>query len=144
MPDHHNKKKFLNLPKYLGGSKAFKDFIAENLHYPEEAIKANAEGSVIVEYDIHDSGNVSNPRVLKGIGFGCDEEAVRLISLLQFEKVNNRGVRVKLTSKTSINFRLPKASINYTISYVPKTDESKAAAKKKPDAPQAYNYTIPL
>ena len=137
MPDHHNKKSFLNLPKYNGGSKAFKEFIAENLRYPESALKAKVEGTVIVEYDIHDNGVVSNPRVLKGLGYGCDEEAIRLVSLLQFEKVKNRGIRVKMTTKTNINFRLPKESINYTVSYSNKPEP-------KNDNPVKYEYTIQL
>ena len=73
MSDHHNKKHFLNLPKYIGGTKAFRDFITENLRYPESALGAKVEGTVIVEYDILDNGTVKNPRVLKGLGYGCDE-----------------------------------------------------------------------
>ena len=135
MADHHNKKRFLNLPKYLGGSKAFREFIAKNLHYPESALEAKVEGSVIVEYDIDDNGTVSNPHVLKGIGYGCNEEAIRVVNLLQFEKVKNRGVRVKMTTKTNINFILRKESINYTVSYSSKPEIKKVN-------PVMYNYTI--
>lgn len=137
MSDHHNKKHFLNLPKYIGGNKVFREFIAANLHYPESAIEAKVEGSVIVEYEIHDNGEVSNPHVLKGLGYGCDEEAIRLVSLLRFEKVKNRGVRVKMTTKTNINFRLPKANINYTI-----TNSNKPESKN--NTPVKYEYTIQL
>ena len=137
MPDHHNKKSFLNLPKYIGGNKAFRDFIAENLRYPESALKTKVEGTVIVEYDIHDDGEVSNPRILKGLGYGCDEEAIRLVSLLKFGKVKNRGVRVKMTTKTNINFRLPKESINYTVSYSNQPESKNNTTVK-------YEYTIQL
>jgi TonB family protein len=144
MPDHHNKKRFLNLPKYIGGSKAFREFIAENLRYPETALEAKVEGSVIVEYDILDNGTVSNPRVLKGLGYGCDEEAIRVVNLLHFEKVKNRGVRVKLTSKTNINFRLPKVSINYSVSYTNEPDKPKVEPEQKNRDPVTYEYTIQL
>jgi len=137
MADHHSKKRFLNLPKYLGGSKAFREFIAQNLHYPKPALEAKAEGSVIVEYDILDSGTVNNPHVLKGLGYGCDEEAIRVVNLLRFEKVKNRGVRVKMTTKTNINFILPKESINYTVSYSSKPEI-------KNNNPVKHNYTIQL
>ena len=137
MADHHNKRRFLNLPKYVGGSKAFREFIAINLHYPESALEAKVEGSVIVEYDILDNGTVNNPHVLKGLGYGCDEEAIRVVNLLQYEKVKNRGVRVKMTTKTNINFILPKESINYTVSYSNKPEP-------KNDNPVKYNYTIQL
>ncbi len=144
MPDHHNKKRFLNLPKYIGGSKAFKEFITENLRYPETALEAKVEGSVIVEYDILDNGAVSNPRVLKGLGQGCDEEAIRVVNLLHFEKVKNRGVRVKLTSKTNINFRLPQVCINYSVSYTDKTDKANVEPEQKNNDPVTYEYTIQL
>jgi TonB family protein len=144
MPDHHNKKRFLNLPKYIGGSKAFKEFITENLRYPETALEAKVEGSVIVEYDILDNGAVNNPRVLKGLGYGCDEEAIRVVNLLHFEKVKNRGIRVKLTSKTNINFSLPKVSINYSVSYTNETDKPSVEPEQKNSDPVTYEYTIQL
>jgi TonB family protein len=142
MPDHHNKKHFLNLPKYTGGSKAFREFIAANLRYPEAALEAGIEGSVIVEYDIHDNGVVQHPRVLKGIGHGCDDEAMRLVGLLRFEKVKNRGVRVKMTTKTTINFKLPGGiRINYSV-----TKKEETAKNNEPDPekslPATYEYTI--
>lgn len=137
MPDPHKKKQFLNLPRYAGGTKALREFIAENLHYPKAALDAKVEGSVLVEYDINDNGDVNNPRVLKVLGYGCDEEAVRVISLLRFEKVKNRGVRVKMTTKTSINFKLPKTNINYTVSYSGKQEQTGKD-------PVKYEYTISL
>ena len=137
MPDHHNKKRFLNLPKYIGGSEAFRKFIAENLRYPETALEAKIEGSVIVEYDISDDGLVYNPHVLKSLGFGCDEEALRLISLLRFEKVKNRGVRVRMTTKTTIHFRLPGLNISYSV-------PEKHVPEKTDNGPVTYNYTINL
>ena len=133
--DPHRKKRFLNLPKYPGGSQALKKFIAENLRYPDAALAAGIEGSVIVGYDISDDGFVSNPHVLKELGYGCDEEAIRLIGLLQFEKVKNRGVRVKMTTKTTIHFRIPGMHINYSVSQDKKPG-------KKDDAPVTYEYTI--
>ena len=133
--EHHHKKRFLNLPKYPGGSEAFKKFIAENLRYPDAALEAKIEGSVIVEYDISDDGLVYNPHILKGLGYGCDEEAVRLIGLLRFEKVKNRGVRVKMTTKTTIHFRLPGVSISYS---VPQKNEP----EQKKDGPVTYEYTV--
>jgi len=135
--EHHHKKRFLNLPKYPGGSEAFKKFIAENLHYPDAALEAKIEGSVIVEYDIADDGLVYNPHVMKGLGYGCDEEAVRLIGLLRFEKVKNRGVRVKMTTKTTVHFRLPGVSISYSVS-------QKNEPEQKKNGPVTYEYTIKL
>jgi TonB family protein len=142
MPDHHNKKHFLKLPKYTGGTKAFREFIAANLHYPEAALEAGVEGSVIVEYDIYDNGVVQHPHVLKGIGHGCDEEAVRVVGLLRFEKVKNRGVRVKMTTKTSINFKLPGGvRITYAVAKKEEPGKNTEPGKEKP-APVTYEYTV--
>ncbi len=135
MPGYQHKKKFLKLPGYKGGSKAFKDFIANNLIYPKEALEAGVEGNVVVEYGINDNGDVVSPRVLKGLGYGCDEEALRLVRMLSFEKVKNRGVRVKVTTKTKIFFNLPKISITYS------TPEKKEPDKHN-DGPGSYEYTI--
>jgi len=73
--------------------------------------------------------------VLKGLGHGCDEEALRVVRLLAFEKVKNRGVRLKMTTKTNINFRLSGVRINY--SAPEKTEQEK-------QDPVTYGYTIQL
>jgi len=143
MTDRKKKKHFLNLPKYPGGSKAFRELIAANLRYPDAALEAGTEGSVIVEYEVHDNGTVDRPRVLKGIGHGCDEEALRLVGLLRFEKVKNRGLRVTMTTKTTIRFRLPAAvRITYTSAENKKLSKP-VPEKNKPEPGKAkYNYTI--
>ena len=142
MVDHHNKKHFLKLPKYTGGSKAFREFISANLRYPETALQAVAEGTVIVEFDIPDNGVVQNPRVLKGICHGCDEEALRVVGLLRYEKVKNRGVRVKMTKKVNINFRLPAGvRINYSVEKKEAPVINSGDDKDK-DGTGSYEYTI--
>ena len=135
MPDHHKKKQFLNLPKFIGGNEAFRKFIAENLRYPEAALEAKIEGSVIVAYDISDEGSVLNPHILKGLGFGCDEEAMRVIGMLRYEKVKNRGVRIKTTTKTTLHFRLPGMNIAYSA-------PEKHEPEQKNHVTVTYEYTI--
>ena len=137
MPGHQHKKNFLKLPNYRGGSKSFKEFIAGNLKYPKEAMEAGVEGTVVVEYGINDNGDVVFTRVLKGLGYGCDEEALRLVRMLSFEKVKNRGVRVNVTTKTTINFTLPKVNINYSVT-------EKKELPKKEGGSTTYEYTIDL
>jgi TonB family protein len=135
LPGHQHKKDFLKLPEYPGGARNFKEFITRNLVYPKDALEAGVEGTVLVEYGVNDNGKVISPRVLKGLGHGCDEEALRLIGLLSYEKVKNRGVRVKVTTKTRILFTLPKVTINYT------APEKKDTGKKSPGK-DSYEYTI--
>jgi TonB family protein len=142
MPEYHKKKQFLNLPKYTGGSDAFRKFINANLRYPDTALEARAEGTVIVEYDILDNGHVQHPRILKGIGHGCDEEAMRVVGMLQYEKVKNRGVRVKVTTKTNIQFKFPGVRINYSAaSEPPPSIQGKKPESKNPGS-VVYEYTV--
>jgi hypothetical protein len=93
------------------------------------------EGSVIVGYEINDNGDVVSPHVLKGMGHGCDEEAIRLVGMLSYEKVKNRGLRVKVTTKTKIMFKLPTVSISYSV-------PEKKVPEKKNSGSGTYEYTI--
>ena len=58
------------------------EHVRTNLKYPEEAIKNNVQGQVVVEFVIDPKGNVTNTKVLQGIGHGCDEEALRVVSAM--------------------------------------------------------------
>ena len=127
------------MPKYPGGNEAFRKFITENIIYPPAALEAGVEGTVMIEYDILDTGMVKILRVLKGLGSGCDEEAMRVIGLLRFEKVKNRGVRVKMTTKTAINFKLP-PGIRITYTPAEKTDPE----KQQEVEPVTYGYTVEI
>jgi TonB family protein len=103
----HREKKFLKRPEYPGGKEAFRQYVKSNLKYPEEALAKGIGGIVYLSARIDDNGEVSDVEVEKGIGGGCDEEAVRLISSVHFGKVKNRGLRVSTRKKFRIEFRLP-------------------------------------
>lgn len=132
-------KKFLSLPEYPGGSEALRKFISDNLKYPEEAAKNNIEGIVHLNIEIDDNGKVLNVSVERGIGYGCDEEAVRIAKLMKFGKVKNRGLRLKAKKKIRIPFRLPeKKAVSYTVKKAEK--ESQTDDNKK--SGDSYSYTI--
>jgi len=109
----HPEKKFLKRPEYPGGKEAFRQYVKSNLKYPEEALEKGIGGIVYLSARIDDNGEVSDVEVERGIGGGCDEEAVRLISSVHFGKVKNRGLRVTTRKKFRIEFRLP-ARMVYT------------------------------
>jgi TonB family protein len=138
------KKNFLKLPSYTGGKKAFMNFVAENMVYPKEANAIGIEGIVHTEYEVDNHGKISDIRIKKGIGYGCDEEAIRILSLMVYEPVNNRGLRIKSKMKARILFKLPLSSIektgnslNFNYSITPKKDQ------EKKDQP-TFSYTINL
>ena len=118
-----------------------KEFVAKNLQYPKEALAARIEGKVIVGYDVTDNGKVINPHIINGIGYGCDEEALRLVSLFKFSKVKNRKMRVKVSKRTSINFKLPKSRVSYSVTQ-DKKDKDKSEKPDKEKEQEGYSYTI--
>jgi len=69
------------MPTPVGGYDAFYKFFAKNVVYPPIAKKAAIEGRVILEITINSEGKLSNAVVAKGIGFGCDKEALRVMKL---------------------------------------------------------------
>jgi len=136
---YKKEKKFLNLPRFHGGKEALSKFIGENIRYPAEAIEAGVEGKVLVGFDIDDNGKVHNASIINGIGHGCNEEAMRVVGLLEYQKVSNRGKRVLVHSKINIRFRLPVRTLNYSIKPAAATPK----AIEKPQT-QSYTYTITL
>lgn len=118
-----------------------KAFIKENLVYPEEALKQGVEGDVIIRFKVTGPGDVIEPQVVKGLGHGCDEEALRLVSMLQYQAVKNRGVRVTTNNRIKIPFRLPRKpkAKQVQLTYTPK----KKAAPAPATQPKAtYGYTV--
>lgn len=62
------------------------------IQYPKAALKNNITGKVVVEYTITPEGNTKNIMVVEGIGYGCDEEAKRIISIAKFKNYLNRDI----------------------------------------------------
>ena len=94
----HKEKKgkyFIISPFYEGGLKAMREFISQNKKYPKEALEEKIEGTVFIKYTINFKGKVIETKVVKSLGYGCDEEAERVIKLMKFEAPKNRGIKVK-------------------------------------------------
>jgi len=139
MKEQRKEKKFIDLPEYPGGKKAFQEFIKKNLKYPKEALEKKIEGEVYVKYRVDGLGRVIEAEVTHGIGHGCDEEALRIVKMLKYGRAKNRGVRVTATRKTRIRFKLPEStSIQYN--YL-KTKKKEEKPEKKKDG-ETYGYTI--
>lgn len=67
-------------PEPEGGIKSFYQYISNNLKYPEQAKKRGIEGKVFVQFVVSESGKLTQIKAVKGIGGGCDEEAVRVLN----------------------------------------------------------------
>jgi protein TonB len=66
-------------PEFIGGEVAMRAYLGQNIVYPAAASRANVSGRVVLQFIIEKDGSIGTAKVLKGIGFGCDEEAVRVI-----------------------------------------------------------------
>ncbi|MGK7395654.1 MAG: energy transducer TonB [Candidatus Cyclobacteriaceae bacterium M3_2C_046] len=87
-------------PTFKGGDEAkFLEFIARRLKYPDQARRMGIEGKVFVEFIVDKSGRLIDIKVLKGIGAGCDQEAVQAVSaspIWQPGKQRGQPVNVKM------------------------------------------------
>ena len=94
-------------PEYRGGLAAMGAFLQKNLKYPSQASSAGIQGRVFVEFIVGSDGKVENVTPIKGIGFGCDEEAVRVVKLMQnWVPGKQAGVPVRVRFTLPIVFQL--------------------------------------
>ena len=100
-------KNFIKKAEYPGGGDALKKFVKKTLRYPKEALLHRVEGSVYLKYEVNEKGKVHSISVVNGLSYGCDEEAVRIIGLLKYPQVKNRGMKVNTKFKLAIHFKLP-------------------------------------
>ena len=90
------------LPEVIGGLESLKT----ELKYPTIAKRAGIEGRVIVEFTVDEAGRVVDPHVLKGIGGGCDEEALRVVQQARFEPAQKDGQPIRVKMALPITFKL--------------------------------------
>lgn len=90
------------MPELKGGLQS----LHEKIKYPKKARKAGIEGRVMVQFIINEEGNVENPKVIRGIGGGCDEEALRIVKQAEFVPGHQRGKPVRVQYTLPIIFRL--------------------------------------
>jgi protein TonB len=91
-----------DMPELIGGLGG----IQKKISYPPIAKKAGVEGRVIVQFVVNESGDVVDPVVVRGIGAGCDEEAIRAVSQAKFKPGKQRGKAVRVKMSLPITFKL--------------------------------------
>ncbi len=148
---------FIKQAFYEGGNTAFRKFVSENMQYPKEALENDIEGIVHLKIDINFKGKVIGAKVMKGIGYGCDKEAIRIIKLAEYEvPANPKKLKIKFHKNIRIQFRKPKKvvkkldpgaikktttqksmTINYQI-----TPSKNIASNKQKSSEESISYTI--
>jgi TonB family protein len=100
--------KVANMPEYPGGMDALVAFLVKNIQYPEKAKKDTVTGVVYVNFIVETDGAISHVKVTRGIGSGCDEEAVRVVSMMPKWKPGSEkdGKPVRVAFALPIKFSL--------------------------------------
>ncbi len=94
-------------PEFPGGTTEMYKYLNKNIKYPGAASRANVSGRVFLQFVVNIDGSITDVEVVKGVGFGCDEEAVRVVKGMPKWKPgrqSGRAVRVKYT--LPVNFQL--------------------------------------
>ena len=96
-------------PEPVGGARAFKDYIKENLQYPDSDLSEKIKGVVKLKFTVDADGNIQNLEVIKSLGSDFDKEAVRLlIDGPEWSAANDKGLSVPGEVIIKIRFRPPK------------------------------------
>jgi protein TonB len=95
------------MPEFPGGEKAFNQYLADSIHYPAAAVENSIQGRVFVSFVVEKDGSVSEAKILRGIGGGCDEEAMRVIrNMPKWIPGKQRGQPVRVQYTMPIKFSL--------------------------------------
>ncbi len=100
-------------PESQGGINGFRSYIANEIKYPLEARQAGIEGRVDVQFVVEKDGSLSEVKAIKGIGAGCDEEAVRVLANApRFTPGSQNGKPVRVRMVVPITFKLDETKTN--------------------------------
>jgi len=95
------------LPSYKGGDKAMLNYLYKNIKYPAQAKESSIEGLVVVEFVVEKDGHTSNHNIIRDIGGGCGEEALRVIkTMANLEPGLHKGKKERVAMKLPVRFKL--------------------------------------
>ena len=95
------------MPSFPGGDQKMMEYVAKNIKYPQIARETGVQGKVFVNFVVEPDGSVSNVKILRGIGGGCDEEAMRVVkSMPKWKPGKQRGKPVRVSYNLPVNFKL--------------------------------------
>jgi protein TonB len=95
------------MPMFGSGEKELMEYLGKNIKYPTIARENGISGTVIVQFVVERDGSISSPEVARGIGGGCDEEALRVVrNMPKWKPGKQQGRAVKVKFTLPIKFRL--------------------------------------
>lgn len=96
-------------PQFPGGNAELSKFISQTIQYPSEAYKEGIQGKIIVSFTVNEQGDIRYPKIAKGIGFGLDEEALRLVlKMPRWEPGIQGGEPIAVQYNLPITFQIDK------------------------------------
>ena len=96
-----------SMPEFPGGKSALMKYLAQNIKYPPYAKEAGIQGRVFINFVVEKDGSITNVKVLRGIGGGCDEEAVRVVKAMpKWKPGMQRGKPVRVSFNLPVKFTL--------------------------------------
>ena len=94
-------------PEFPGGTTALLDYIRKSIEYPEDALRDNKEGRVLVTFTIEEDGSITNPEVIKSICPSLDAEAVRIVKQMpKWKPGKQRGKTYRVRFTVPVSFRI--------------------------------------
>ena len=95
------------MPSFKGGLSEFYKFVGSKLKYPAQARRIGIEGKVFVQFVVDKDGSMSDIKVVKGIGAGCDEEVLRILGMCPPWNPGLQGARpVRVRMILPVTFKL--------------------------------------
>ena len=95
------------MPAFPGGEAKLMEYVGKNIKYPQIARETGIQGRVFIGFVVEPDGSVSNVKLLRGIGGGCDEEAMRVVkSMPKWKPGKQRGKAVRVSYQIPVYFKL--------------------------------------
>jgi len=95
------------MPSFPGGDGERLRFLSDNIQYPQLASENGIQGTVYVQFIVNSTGEITDAKILRGIGGGCDEEALRVVNAMpRWHPGKQNGKNVRVLFSLSVSFRL--------------------------------------
>lgn len=108
MKDDANHEPVVKLAEPVGGRRAYDKYLKNSLHYPQQALDSQIKGRVTVQFTVRTDGSLDEFSVLKGLGYGCDEEVIRLVKEgPKWSPTTEDDVAVESEVRVRVKFALP-------------------------------------
>ncbi|MBU3677352.1 MAG: energy transducer TonB, partial [Chitinophagaceae bacterium] len=95
------------MPEFPGGETKLAEYLSKNIKYPKQANENGIQGRVVLSFIVNEDGNITDIKVVRGIGYGCDQEAMRVVNgMPNWKPGRQNGKPVRVSFNLPIMFQL--------------------------------------